>query len=187
MSYLELVIIAISLAMDSFAVAITKGFKMKVLNFKHTFFIALLFGFSQALMPFLGWSLSIQFSKNIQQFGHIIAFIVLSFIGVKMLIDANKDDYQDKVCDLTFNYQETILLAIATSIDALAVGVTFSFIVNINVIVAIIIIGIITFIFSMFGVVIGNKFVGKFGKYSQVLGGLILIILGSKFLLQQLL
>lgn len=169
--------------MDAFAVAISKGLSMKKMIYKNVLIVGLYFGFFQALMPFIGYLLGKNFESFITSIDHWIAFILLSIIGINMIRECLKNDeeiYNDK-----FDIKTMVPLAIATSIDALAIGVTFSFL-RINIYLSTLSIGIITFVTSMLGVIIGKKFGDKFEKKAQIIGGIILIIIGSKILLQHI-
>ena len=183
MELFEIVVIGIGLAMDAFAVSICKGLSMKKINWKKAIIIALYFGIFQALMPVLGYFLGSTFSSFVQNVDHWIAFILLAIIGGNMIKDSTDDEIEkrnDKV-----DVKTMVILAIATSIDALAVGVTFAFF-EVNILLAISIIGIITFVLSLLGVIIGNKFGDKFQNRAELAGGIILIIIGLKILLEHL-
>ncbi len=187
MSFLDIFLLGVGLSMDAFAVAICKGLAMKQVNKKQMFVIALFFGGFQALMPLIGWAVGSTFAKKIVAFDHWIAFILLAIVGGNMIIDAIKEwKDEDKVetMDPPLDLKELTLLAIATSIDALACGVTFSFYENFNIVKAILIIGITTFCISSGGVYVGNIFGGKFKSKAQLAGGIILIFLGIKILLE---
>ena len=189
MGIIELLLTGVGLAMDAFAVAVCKGLSMKKINYGHAFMIALFFGVFQAMMPFLGWALGTQFKDYIVSVDHWIAFVLLAIIGGKMLKEAfESGKKEEEAADDDggkLNYKELFLLAIATSIDALAVGVTFAFL-NVNIYLAIAIIGVVTFLLSFVGVVIGNIFGSKFEKGAQIAGGVILIGIGLKILLEHL-
>ena len=189
MGIIELLLTGVGLAMDAFAVSVCKGLSMKKINYGHAFMIALFFGVFQGMMPFLGWALGTQFKDYIVSVDHWIAFVLLAIIGGKMLKEAfesGKEDEEKAEDDGgKLNYKELFLLAIATSIDALAVGVTFAFL-NVNIYLAIAIIGVVTFLLSFVGVVIGNVFGSKFEKGAQIAGGVILIGIGLKILLEHL-
>ena len=183
MELFEIVVIGIGLAMDAFAVSICKGLSMKKINWKKAIIIALYFGIFQALMPAFGYFLGSTFSSFVQNVDHWIAFILLAIIGGNMIKDSTDDEIEkrnDKV-----DVKTMVILAIATSIDALAVGVTFAFF-EVNILLAISIIGIITFVLSLLGVIIGNKFGDKFQNRAELAGGIILIIIGLKILLEHL-
>lgn len=173
--------------MDAFAVALCKGLSMRKFNFKASVVIAAFFGFFQAFMPFIGWLVCRNFEKYITRFDHWIAFILLGFIGGKMLWDAIKEmkNPEEEEEEFRLKIGELFLLAIATSIDALAVGISFAFL-NINIWSSITIIGICTLILSFIGVLIGNKFGSKFKTKAEILGGIILILIGLKILLEHL-
>lgn len=183
MNLYEIILISIGLAMDAFAVSICKGLSMKKINWKSTIIIAIYFGLFQAIMPVFGYLLGSSFSVIVQKLDHWIAFILLAIIGGNM-IKESKDDETEKRNDKV-DFKTMILLAIATSIDALAVGITFAFF-KVNIVVSITIIGIITFILSFIGVIIGNKFGDKFQNKAEFIGGMILIIIGLKILLEHL-
>lgn len=183
MSIISLVFTAIGLAMDAFAVSITIGLKGKREEKKKLALKAgLYFGGFQALMPFIGWILGIKFTKYIQSVDHWIAFILLSIIGAKMLIDSLKGEEED--VDVHTN-KKFFLLAVATSIDALAVGVSLAFL-NINIALSITIIGIITFALSILAVYLGEVLGGFLKKKAGIIGGIILILIGINILLEHL-
>lgn len=183
MKLFEIIVIAIGLAMDAFAVSVCKGLSMKKIDWKKAIIIAVYFGIFQALMPVLGYFLGSSFSAFVQKVDHWIAFILLSIIGVNMIKESTDDEVEKRNDNVDF--KTMVVLAIATSIDALAVGVTFAFF-EVNILLAISIIGIITFILSIFGVIIGNKFGDKFQNKAELAGGIILIIIGVKILLEHL-
>ena len=183
MGLFEIVVIGLGLAMDAFAVSVCKGLSMKRLDWKKATIIALYFGIFQALMPALGYSLGSTFSSLVVQVDHWIAFILLVIIGGNMIKDS-KDDEAEKKND-NVDVKTMLLLAIATSIDALAVGVTFAFF-EVKLLLAISIIGLITFVLSILGVIIGNKFGDKFQNSAELAGGIILIIIGLKILIEHL-
>lgn len=184
MGFLELLLIGIGLSMDAFAVAVCKGLCMKRVNKGHALLIALYFGAFQALMPLLGWFLGKQFESLIVSVDHWIAFALLGFIGAKMIKDAfsDKDDVPTS-CEV--KHRELLVLAIATSIDALAVGITFAFL-QVEIFSAIAIIGIVTFVICVGGVFVGNIFGAKYKRKAAVAGGIILILIGLKILLEHL-
>lgn len=184
MGLIELVLISIGLAMDAFAVSICKGLSMKKLDIKKALIIGLYFGGFQGGMPILGYLLGIGFQEKIQFIDHWIAFGLLTFIGFNMIKEAlSKDDCEES--DDKTDFKTMIVLAIATSIDALAIGVTFAFL-NVNIILAVSLIAIITFVISVIGVKIGNVFGDKYEKKAEITGGIILILLGVKILLEHL-
>lgn len=187
MHILEIILIGIGLAMDAFAASICKGLSMKKLNIKHAFVIALYFGGFQALMPFIGWILGNQFQTYIVSFDHWIAFALLVFLGLKTIIDTirEKDDDQGEKQESRLDHKELFLLAIATSIDALAVGVTLAFL-QVSILSTVSVIGIITFAICIFGVLVGNMFGAGSKKKASIVGGVILIAIGTKILLEHL-
>lgn len=169
--------------MDAFAVSICKGLSMKKLDWKKAIIIALYFGIFQAVMPVIGYFLGTTFESLVTQIDHWIAFILLGIIGINMIKEAFSNDSEnvnDKV-----DFKTMIILAIATSIDALAIGITFAFF-KTNLLLAVIIIGIITFMLSLIGVKIGNKFGNKYEKKAEIFGGVILILIGVKILIEHL-
>ena len=188
MGYLEIFLTGIALAMDAFAVSICKGIKMPKLRKSLIVIIAVFFGGFQMLMPLIGWLLGSQFVHYISKFDHWIAFALLAFIGVKMAIESFKHDEEDCCkCDSKLDLKELVVLAIATSIDALAVGITFALYPDINILPSISIIGIVTFVICAGGVVIGHKFGAKFKSKAELLGGIVLVIIGLKLLIEGLL
>lgn len=182
MSFVELLLIAIGLAMDAFAVSICKGLKMQKINIGQAFTVAIFFGVAQAVMPAIGWLLGVNFEKYITRIDHWIAFVLLGFLGGKMIYESLKGD--DDVCDC-FQLKELFMLAIATSIDALAVGITFAFL-NVDILISVSLIGIVTFICCMAGVFIGHLFGAAFKSKAEFMGGVILILMGLKILLEHL-
>lgn len=186
--FIELFLLGIGLAMDAFAVSVCKGLGMRKLNKKQTLIIGLYFGGFQALMPLIGWLLGSQFQKYITRIDHWIAFILLGFIGGKMMIEAirewNEEETVD-VIDAPLDHKNMLVLSVATSIDALAVGITFAFL-DTPIIEAITIIGITTMVISIIGVVVGNFFGSRYKSKAEFIGGLILVLLGLKILLEHL-
>lgn len=187
MSFLiEIFLIGVGLSMDAFAVSICKGLTMKKVKKKDVFIIALFFGGFQAFMPFMGWVLGRGFESYITSIDHWIAFILLSIIGGKMVYDGIKgDDEQNNCTEFQLDFKELFMLAIATSIDALAVGITFAFL-NYPIFECISLIGCTTFIISFIGVYIGHIFGSKYEHKAEIVGGIILIIIGLKILLEHL-
>lgn len=186
--FITLVLMGVGLAMDAFAVSICKGLSMKKVNKKQCLVIGLFFGGFQALMPFIGYVLGSQFQKYITSIDHWIAFILLGLIGGKMIIEAvrEKDEpVEIEQMDAPLDIKELFILAIATSIDALAVGITFAFL-DTPILEAVSIIGITTFIISVLGVYVGNFFGNKYKSKAEFAGGLILVLLGIKILLEHL-
>ncbi|MEI3130173.1 MAG: manganese efflux pump MntP family protein [Oscillospiraceae bacterium] len=188
MGFIEFFLTGIGLSMDAFAVAICKGLGMRKVNYKQMLLIALFFGGFQALMPLLGWLLGRQFEQYITSVDHWIAFALLVLIGANMLREVRKgDDTTDAetVYDAPLPLGQLLLMAIATSIDALAVGISFAFL-GVNIWLAIAIIGTTTFLISAAGVFIGNRFGNRYEKRATIAGGIILILLGVKILLEHL-
>lgn len=187
MGFLELFLIGVGLSMDAFAVAICQGLCMPKINWRHAGTIALFFGGFQALMPFTGWLLGSQFAGYIQSFDHWVAFILLVLIGGNMVREALSPEEEAVACavDTRLDYKQLFLMAVATSIDALAVGVTFAFL-EVTIVPAITLIGCTTFCISLAGVVVGNFFGARYKKRAEVVGGVILMLLGVKILLEHL-
>lgn len=186
MGVLEIIFIGIGLAMDAFAVSICKGLSMKKMDWKKAGIIGLYFGGFQALMPAIGFFLGAGFESKIKSIDHWIAFILLFFLGANMIKEAIKEDgKEEKDNNDNTDFKTMIILAIATSIDALAVGITFAFL-SVNILLAISIIGIITFVISTVGVKIGNVFGDKYEKKAEIAGGVILILIGVNILLEHL-
>lgn len=186
--FIELFVIGVGLSMDAFAVAVCKGLGMKMVNWRHAFVIALMFGGFQGLMPLIGWALGSQLTSLIEPVDHWIAFILLVFIGGKMLWDAFRGDDGCETCGCAeekLDMRELLMMAVATSIDALAVGVTFAFL-GVNVMAAVVVIGVTTFALSFVGVVAGNRFGARFEKPATVAGGVVLVLIGLKILLEHL-
>lgn len=169
--------------MDAFAVAICKGLGMRRINYRHTFIIALFFGGFQALMPFLGWLLASSFAEYIRKFDHWIACVLLVLIGANMIREALSHD-EEKLND-SFGIKTMLPLAVATSIDALATGVTFAM-TETNIWLAISITGVTTFLFSAVGLKIGNLFGSKYKSKAELVGGIILVLMGIKILVEHL-
>lgn len=185
MNLLELFILAIGLSMDAFAVAISKGLSMKKMSFKNAIIIGVYFGIFQAGMPLIGYFLGTRFEDKITAFDHWVAFFLLGFIGINMIREALSPDDEEDGENISLGFKTMSVLAIATSIDALAVGVTFAFF-KVNIISAVSFIGIITFTLSVLGVKIGNVFGSKYKSKAELMGGLILIGMGIKILLSHL-
>lgn len=184
MKILDIFFIGISLAMDAFAVSICKGLAIKKINTKKCIKIGTYFGLFQALMPLIGYFIGNFFDELVVNYDHWIAFILLSVLGANMIIESiNEKDDDEKNEKLDF--KTMILLSIATSIDALAVGITFSFL-DVNIIMSSSIIGVVTFILCIIGVIIGNKIGNKLSKKASIFGGVVLIALGVKILLEHL-
>lgn len=184
MDIITITMLAIALAMDAFSVSITKGFSIKNLSKMQALWFGIFFGGFQALMPILGWISGVQLEHFVSAIAPWIAFILLVAIGAKMIYESLTDDEEECTKD-KFSFKELTLLAIATSIDAFAVGVTFA-ILKIPILIPIILIGIITFIFSEIGVIVGKKMGHFFGDKFEIVGGAVLIILGVRILLDGL-
>lgn len=184
MNILELFLLAVGLSMDAFAVAVCKGLAMKKLSMKKAVIIGLWFGLFQALMPLLGYILAANFQNYITAFSHWIAFILLLLIGGNMIKESLSSEEED--ADDDTSPKKMFVLAIATSIDALAIGVTFAFLENVNIPAGISFIGATTFVLSIIGVKVGNIFGTKYKSKAEFVGGLILILLGIKILLEGL-
>jgi len=184
MGLVELFITAVGLSMDAFAVSICKGLSVKKLSLRHALIVGLYFGGFQALMPLIGYLLGVQFESLVKSIDHWIAFALLSIIGINMIRESREKD--DCECmDCSFGIRAMIPLAIATSIDALAVGVGFAFI-GVKIVPAICFIGVTTFILSAIGVKIGNVCGTKFKSKAELAGGIVLIAMGTKILLEHL-
>jgi len=181
MGFTELFLIGVGLSMDAFAVAVCKGLSMRKIDYGQSVVIALFFGGFQALMPLIGWFLGKQFEEYIVRWDHWIAFGLLGYIGGKMIWDAFHEEGDS--CPTSFRIRELFVLAIATSIDALAVGITFAFL-QVTIGYAVSIIGCTTFVLSLVGVFVGNRFGSKYQSKATFTGGVILILIGLKILLE---
>lgn len=186
MNFAELFLIAVGLSADAFSVSVCKGLNMRKLNLKHAYIISLFFGIFQAVMPLLGYLLGTGFSKYIERFDHWTAFVLLAFIGGKMVIEAirEKNSGNNEKTD-TLKISELTVLSIATSIDALAVGITFAFL-KVNILPSVLLIGVTTFALSLGGVLLGNRFGAKYKNKAEIAGGTILVLIGLKILLEHL-
>lgn len=184
MSLLEIVLIGVGLAMDAFAVSICKGLAMKKMSYQKAFIIALFFGGFQALMPVLGYFLGTAFASKIAAIDHFIAFILLGLIGMNMIKEALSKDC-DECSDDSLRLGDLIMLSIATSVDALAVGITFAFF-NVSIVLSTALIGIITFVICVIGVKVGNVFGEKYKSKAEFTGGILLIVMGGKILIDHL-
>ena len=199
---LDLLLIGVGLSMDAFAVAIAKGLGMHRVNWRHALVIALFFGGFQALMPAIGWALGALFASYVEAVDHWIAFVLLAFIGGKMLWDAlhegegrqageggEADDADASATvpakDERLDMRELLMLAIATSIDALAVGVSFAFL-EVDIVPAVSLIGCTTFAISLAGVAVGNFFGSRWEKPATIAGGIVLVAIGTRILLEGL-
>jgi len=182
MNFLGLFLIAVGLSMDAFAVAVCKGLSMQRMQWGNAFIVSLYFASFQAIMPLIGYYIGVQFSEHIVQVDHWVAFVLLSIIGGNMILESRN---KDEVFDDRMNFSHMLILAVATSIDALAIGVTFAFL-KVNIIEAVCQIGLITLFFSMIGVKIGTIFGAKYKSTAEFAGGMILILMGIKILLEHL-
>ena len=180
---MEIILIGVGLGMDAFAVAVCKGLSMKKMSWRKAIIIGFYFGAFQALMPVIGYFLGDRFEEVISSFDHWIAFLLLSAIGLKMIIESlrvKKEESNEQV-----DFKTMLPLALATSIDALAVGITFVFL-KIDILLAMIVIGVTTFLLSLSGVKIGNTFGDRHRKKAEIFGGIVLILIGFKILVEHL-
>lgn len=184
MRFFELFLIAVGLSMDAFAVSICKGLSVQKLQWKHYITIGLWFGGFQALMPAIGYLLGSAFEKYITSVDHWAAFILLAFIGGNMLKEGLS--HEEERADASFAVKTMLLLAVATSIDALAVGITFGLLPDVHILSAVSLIGVTTFILSAIGLRVGNIFGLRYKSKAEVTGGIILILIGLKILLEHL-
>lgn len=185
--FITVFLTGVALSMDAFAVAVCKGLKMQKINYKQMGLIALFFGGFQALMPFIGWLLGHSFKEYIESFDHWVAFALLAFIGIKMIYESFKGD-EDDDCG-GFDIKELLIMAVATSIDAMAAGIAFAIdgIETLtSIILAVLVIGVTTFILSAAGVFIGHKFGTVYKSKAELAGGIVLILIGAKILLEHL-
>ncbi len=180
MKLIEIIIIAFSLAFDAFAISVCKGLSMKKSNTKNGLIIASYFGVFQAIMPLFGY-IFCSYIKNIDTIDHYISCILLTMIGISMI----KESLEKKELDDSIDIKTMLILSIATSIDALAIGITFSLL-SVNIFYSIIIIGIITFILSFLGVIFGNKIGNKYSNIAEIIGGITLILMGLEILFDHL-
>ena len=183
MGAIEILLISIGLAMDAFAVSVCKGLAMKKMSWKKAIIIGLYFGIFQAVMPVIGYFLGTTFERFITNVDHWIAFILLVGIGINMVKEAFDKESENRNDNV--DVKTMLVLSIATSIDALAIGITFACL-KIHIVMPVIAIGLITFIISVIGVKIGNRFGDKYEKKAEIMGGVILILLGIKILLEHL-
>lgn len=184
MNFFELMLIAVGLSMDAFAVSVCKGLSTQKLNLKHYIITSCWFGGFQALMPIIGYLIGTSFSKYITSFDHWIAFALLFLIGFNMIKEGLSSEGNQ--ADASFSIRSMAVLAVATSIDALALGVTFALIPGVNISFAVVFIGIITFILSSVGLKIGNIFGLKYKDKAEIAGGVILVLMAIKILLEHL-
>ena len=183
MGLIELFLIAVGLSMDAFAVSVCKGLAMPKCTFKKAAIVGLWFGGFKALMQAIGYILGAKLQEAIASIDHWIAFVLLALIGGNMIHEALDNDEEE--ADASLDVKTMFLLAVATSIDALAIGITFAFL-KVNIIPAVCFIGIVTFIISFAGVKIGNVFGARYKNKAEIVGGVILILLGLKILLEHL-
>ena len=183
MGFVELLLLAVGVSMDALAVAICKGLSIRELKLRHALIVGAWFGAFQALMPLIGWLLGSAFASLITAVDHWIAFVLLSIIGGNMIREALGKE--EEKCDSSLSFTAMLLLAVATSIDALALGVTFAFL-QVNILSAVLLIGLCTFAISAVGVKIGNVFGARFKSKAELLGGAVLILIGLKILLEHL-
>lgn len=188
MGFFELMLLAVGLSMDAFAVSVCKGLSMKKATVKAGTICGAWFGGFQALMPLVGFFLGKMFAQAIEAFDHWVAFGLLALIGANMLRDVFSKE-EDCCCeekDADLSVKTMFVMAVATSIDAMAVGISLAMVGNVNIFVAVLLIGVVTFALSALGVKIGNVFGSRFEKKAQLAGGVILILLGVKILLEHL-
>ena len=187
MSFIELFLIAVSLAMDAFAVSVSNGLILPNVKKRNAVTFGLYFGLFQFFMPIIGYFLGNKLTKYVQQFDHWIAFILLGIIGFNMIKESFSEEEEDVTKEKEIlKVKNMTMLAIATSIDALAVGVTFAFIGNMNIVFACSVIGIVAFILSYAGLMIGKKIGPFFKTYAERIGGLVLVGMGIKILVQHI-
>jgi putative Mn2+ efflux pump MntP len=187
MSLFELIGMAAALSMDAFAVAICAGLAMPKVTLKKAAIVGLYFGIFQAAMPLIGFFAATWFADNINSFAHWIAFVLLAFLGGRMILDSfeKEDEKTLNAVEPTLKPAEMLPLAVATSIDALAAGVSFALL-KVEIAPAVSLVGIITFVFSMLGVKIGNAFGVKFKSKAELAGGVVLILIGVKIVVERL-
>ena len=183
MSLSELLILAVGLSMDAFAVSVCKGLSMQKMNWRHALIIGLYFGGFQAGMPLIGYLLGMGFQSRIEAVDHWIAFLLLGFIGINMIRESRDTD--EEHVDPSIGFRTMVVLAVATSIDALAVGVTFAFL-QVAILPAVCFIGVVTFFLSAVGVKIGNVFGTRYKSRAELAGGIILVLMGIKILAEHL-
>lgn len=184
MSLAELFLLAVGLSMDAFAVSVCKGLSVQRLDKRHYFTIGAWFGGFQALMPLIGYFLGSFLEKYITSFDHWVAFVLLSVIGVNMLREGFSNESEE--ADSSFSVRTMFVMAVATSIDALAVGITFALLPDVNIAAAVLFIGATTFILSAVGLKVGNVFGMRYKNKAEIAGGAILILIGIKILVEHL-
>ncbi len=183
MSFFDIFLIAVALSMDAFAVSICKGLSVEKVSAKHMLTVGVYFGGFQALMPALGFLLGFKFESFITSIDHWIAFVLLALIGGNMIKEALGKD--EEHVDDSFSFKTMLPLAIATSIDALAVGISFAFL-GVDIVTAALLIGVTTFVLSGVGIIVGNVFGAKYKSRAELAGGIVLILIGLKILLEHL-
>lgn len=183
MGLIEIILSGIALAMDAFAVSICKGLTLKKMEISKALICGIYFGVFQALMPLIGYFIGKSFITFIESFDHWIAFAILAIIGINMI----RESFSKEEVDPNFSAKAMLILALATSIDALTMGLSFSMVdLRVNIFVVVTIIGVITFVLSGLGVFIGNIFGSRFNKVAQIIGGVCLVLIGVKVLLDGL-
>lgn len=182
MDFISILLMAIALAMDAFSVSLSNGFSLKNITKMQTLWFGIFFGGFQAVMPLIGWLAGTQLQVIIASIAPWVAFALLVLIGANMIRESLSDD--DEVVN-NFSFKKLTLLAVATSIDAFAVGVAYA-VIKVDILIPIIVIGIVAFLFSIVGIVLGKKIGDYFGDKVEILGGVILILLGVKILLEGL-
>ncbi|MBE5776165.1 MAG: manganese efflux pump [Clostridiales bacterium] len=185
MGILELAVLAVGLSMDAFAVSICKGLALKKIRVRHMAVVGAWFGGFQALMPLIGYFLGSMFADSIRAFDHWVAFGLLALIGGNMIREALSGEEACEDCDNALGFKTMLVMAIATSIDALAVGISLAM-VSANIWVSVVFIGVVTFLLSGLGVKLGSVFGAKYKSKAELAGGVILILLGLKILLEHL-
>ena len=183
MSLWELLVIAVGLSMDACAVSICKGLSVGNVRPRHALTCGGYFGLFQGMMPLIGWLLGVRFQNLIVSIDHWIAFVLLGLIGLNMIRESREDE--EECLDCSFNFRAMLPLAVATSIDALAVGVTFAFL-QVNIVPAVAFIGIVTFTLSAVGTWVGGIFGARFKSKAEFVGGAILMVMGTRILLEHL-
>ena len=185
MSFFELFLIAVGLSMDAFAVSVCKGLGMTRVNRRSALLLGVFFGGFQALMPLAGYLLGSRFAASIERYDHWIAFVLLALIGANMIKESREQADETARDGGDISLRELVTLAVATSIDALAVGVSFAFL-GVNILPAVTLIGCTTFVLSLVGVWVGNLFGARYKSRAELAGGAILILIGLKILLEHL-
>jgi len=185
MNIFELFLLAVGLSMDAFAVAVSIGLTVVKSGFKKPLIVGLYFGFFQGAMPLLGYMIARNFADHITAYSHWVAFTLLVFLGVKMIISGLKKDKDSETTESSLSPKQMLPLAIATSIDALAVGVSLAFL-YVSIIPAVTFIGVVTFVISTVGVYVGKVVGAKFKAHAALLGGVILVLMGVRILVEHL-